>query len=132
MTVSLNTNRHTWTRPRPIFPKDHFKSNEFIGEKPFIPSFNNRNTIPDTWMLLRWDYYRIYAKEHQAYIDERLAREAKMKAKAVIKDITGLNKKRVTVDAEPKEMFKMARFKNIPAKVSHRRCIACAHKRNSE
>lgn len=109
MSASLNTNRHIWTRPRPIFPKDHFKSNEFIGEKPFIPSFNNRNNVPDTWMLLRWDYHRIYTKEHQAYIDERLTREARMKAKRVIKDITGLDKKKVAVDLEPKELFKMAR-----------------------
>lgn len=109
MSLPLNVNRHTWTRPRPIFPKDHFKSNEFINEKPFIPSFNNRNNLPDTFMLLRWDYYRIYAKEHRDYINERLMREAKKNAKAVINDITGLNKKKPAVDAEPKEMFKMAR-----------------------
>lgn len=109
MTLTLNTNRHTWTRPRPIWPKEHFKSNEFIHEKPFIPSFNNRNNLPDMYMLLRWDYYRIYAKEHRDYINERLEREAKKKSKAVINDITGLNKKKAVVDVEPKEMFKMAR-----------------------
>lgn len=109
MNPPLHANRHTWTRPRPIWPKDHFKSNEFIHEKPFIPSFNNRNNLPDMYMLLRWDYYRIYANEHRNYICERLNREANKKAKAVINDITGLNKKKTAVDTEPKEMFKMAR-----------------------
>lgn len=109
MTITLNANRHTWTRPRPIWPKDHFKSNEFIHEMPFIPSFNNRNNLPDMYMLLRWDYYRIYAKEHREYINDRIAKEAKKKAKAIIKDITGLSKKKVAVVEEPKELFKMAK-----------------------
>jgi len=61
------------------------------------------------YMLLRWDYYRIYAKEHRDYINDRLAKEAKKRAKAVIKDITGLNKKKVVVVDEPKELFKMAK-----------------------
>lgn len=108
MAVTLNANRHTWTRPRPIWPKEHFKSNEFIHEKPFIPSFNNRNNLPDMYMLLRWDYYRIYAREHRDYINERLARDAKKKAKTIINDITGLNKKKAVVE-EPKELFKMAK-----------------------
>lgn len=109
MVLSLNANRHTWTKPRPIWPKDHFQSNEFIHEKPFIPSFNNRNNLPDMYMLLRWDYYRIYVKEHRIYINERLAREAKKKAKVVIHDITGLDKKKVKAAEEPKELFKMAK-----------------------
>ncbi|KAJ6636268.1 hypothetical protein Bhyg_14856 [Pseudolycoriella hygida] len=84
------------------------------------------------YMLLRWDYYRIYDKEHRDYINERLAREEKKKAKTVIRDITGLNKKKAPVEVVQKEMFKMARFKNIPAKVSHRRCYACDNKTSKE
>lgn len=105
--VILNANRHIWTRPQPIWPKDHFKSNEFIHEKPFVPSFNNRNNLPDMYMLLRYDYFRIYFKEHRDYINERLAREAKLNAKTVIKDITGLDKIRKKIPEEPKELFKM-------------------------
>lgn len=103
------------------------------------------------YMLLRWDYYRIYAREHQNYMNERQAREEKKKSKAIVKDITGLNKKKSIVVDEPKEPFKIERFdefhsiektenysdyissnrfKNIPARVSHRRCVACDYKKS--
>lgn len=109
MGLLIKGNRHEWNRPYLMLPKDHFKSNEFIHEKPFIPSFINRHTRPDMYMLLRWDYSRIYAREHRDYIDERILRESKKLIKPVLRDITGLDKKKAVIDDEPKEMFKMSK-----------------------
>ncbi|XP_036329648.1 uncharacterized protein LOC118741784 [Rhagoletis pomonella] len=80
-----------WSKAFIIRPRDNLQSHVYIKQKKFVPSYENDPCpVPMNW-LMGWEYARIWLRERDDYICERLR---KSKAKRIKNDYTGWLAKR--------------------------------------